>query len=270
MQNKQVVLITGASSGIGRALALTMAEKGYHVFLSGRNENALREVKQLCETNGARAAYAIADVAQKQDCMNLIEQTKKTFGTLHILINNAGISMRALFQDCEVEVLEKVMNTNFWGTVYCTKYALPEIIKNKGQIVGISSIAGYRGLPARSGYSASKFAMNGFLESLRTELLYTGVNVMTVAPGFVASNIRNTALNSHGHAQAESPLDEKSIMQPEVCATLILKAIQNRKKSLILTTQGKLTIFLNKWFPFWMDKKVFEHFAKEHNSPLKK
>lgn len=270
MQNKQVVLITGASSGIGRALALKMAEKGYLVFLSGRNENALQEVQQLCKSKGTQAAYAIADVAKKDDCLNLIEQTKKTFGTLHILINNAGISMRALFQDCEVEVLEKVMNTNFWGTVYCTKYALPEIIKNKGQIIGISSIAGYRGLPARSGYSASKFAMNGFLESLRTELLYSGVNVMTVAPGFVASNIRNTALNSQGQAQAESPLDEKSIMQPEACADLILNAIQKRKKSLILTTQGKLTIFLNKWFPFWMDKKVFEHFANEPNSPLKK
>jgi short-subunit dehydrogenase len=161
------------------------------------------------------------------------------------------------------------MNVNFWGTVYCTKFSLPYLQESKGSIIGISSIAGYRGLPARSGYSASKFAMNGFLESLRTELLYTGVHVMTVAPGFTASNIRNTALDGKGKAQKESPLDESKIMSSEECAKHIYKAYKKKKRTLILTKQGKLTVFFNKLFANWMDKKVYQHFENEPNSPLK-
>eukprot|EP01037_Dinobryon_pediforme_P000924 gene924-931_t len=120
--------------------------------------------------------------------------------------------MRALFNDTEIKVLQSVMDVNFWGTVYCTKYALPEIIKSKGTIVGVSSIAGYKGLPGRTGYSASKFAMNGFLDALRVENLKNGIHILTASPGFTASNIRNTALDKDGVQQGESTLHEEKMM----------------------------------------------------------
>ncbi len=124
------------------------------------------------------------------------------------------------------------MDINFWGTVYCTKYAMNSIIERKGSIVGVSSIAGYRGLPGRSGYSASKYAVNGWLEALRTELLETGVNVMWVCPGFTTSNIRNVALNKEAKPQGESPMDESKMMSAEECAGHILQPLKKENAHL--------------------------------------
>jgi short-subunit dehydrogenase len=160
------------------------------------------------------------------------------------------------------------MDINFWGTVYCTKFALDSILTNKGTIVGISSVAGYRGLPGRSGYSASKFAVNGWLEAVRTELLDSGVNVMWVCPGFTQSNIRNAALNAEAKPQGESPLNESKLMTAEECAHHIIKAITKRKRTLVLTFTGKQTIFLNKFFPAWTDTLTRKFFFK--NGELKK
>jgi short-subunit dehydrogenase len=170
--------------------------------------------------------------------------------------------MRALFVEAAPATIKKVMEVNFMGTVYCTHYALPHILQNKGAIVGISSIAGFRGLPGRSGYSASKFALNGWLESLRTELLDSGVHVLTACPGFTTSNIRMAALNKSGEAQGETPMDEASMMSSEECALHILRAMENRKRTLILTFNGKRTVFLNKWFPALADKLVRNFFYK--------
>src|SRR5690606_27552928 len=164
----------------------------------------------------------------------------------------------------------ELMAVNFWGTVYTTKAALPSIIQRKGTVVGVSSIAGYRGLPGRTGYSASKFAMQGFLEALRTELLYEKVNVMWVAPGFTASNIRNTALAADGNPQKETPLNESKLMTAEECASRILNGIEKGKRTIVMTTQGKLTVLLNKLMPKMLDKIVFSHFEKEPDSPLKR
>ncbi len=186
----------------------------------------------------------------------------KAFGEIDILINNAGISMRALVIDTDLATLKKVMDINFWGTVCCTKFALPSIIKTKGVVVGVSSIAGYRGLPGRSGYSASKHAVNGWLEALRTELLNTGVHVMWVCPGFTASNIRNVALNKEAKPQGESPLDENKLMSAEECALHIVNAIEKRKRTLVLTFTGKQTVFMNKFFPGLADKLVRNYFFK--------
>ncbi|MEO5985200.1 MAG: SDR family NAD(P)-dependent oxidoreductase, partial [Ferruginibacter sp.] len=152
---------------------------------------------------------------------------------------------------------------NYFGSLYCTKIALESIIKRKGTIVGVSSVAGFRGLPGRSGYSASKFALNGWLEALRTELMDDGVNVMWVSPGFTRSNIRNAALNYKGEAQGESPLEEQELMTPEECASHILKAIEKRKRSLILTFTGKRAVFMNKFFPSWADKLTRKFFFKD-------
>jgi short-subunit dehydrogenase len=153
--------------------------------------------------------------------------------------------------------------------VYCTKFALPALLKNKGTVVGISSIAGFKGLPGRTGYSASKFALNGFLETLRIENMKKGLHVLICAPGFTASNIRNTALTKDGSMQSESPLDESKLMSSEEVAEHLLEAIRKRKPTLVLTTMGKLTVLLNKFFPSFMDKMTYNHMAKEPNSPLK-
>ena len=171
--------------------------------------------------------------------------------------------MRALLKDTSVDVIRKVMDINFFGAVYCTKNALNSLIERKGTIVGVSSIAGYRGLPGRSGYSASKFALQGWLESIRTELSGDGVHVMWVCPGFTASNIRNAALNEKGQAQGESPLDESSLMTAEKCADEILQAIRKHKRTLVLTFNGKRTVFLNKFFPSLTDKLVKKFFFKD-------
>jgi short-subunit dehydrogenase len=204
------------------------------------------------------------DVSKEIDCKGFIDAVIKEFGTIDILINNAGVSMRALVQDVDFETIKRVMDINFWGTVYCTKFALDHIIKNKGTIVGVSSIAGYRGLPGRSGYSASKYAVNGWLEALRTELLESGTNVMWVCPGFTSSNIRNAALNSKGESQGESPMDEGAMMSSEECAVHIANAIQKRKRTLVLTFTGKRAVFMNKFFPALADKLVRKFFFKNN------
>jgi short-subunit dehydrogenase len=205
----------------------------------------------------------VADVSNENDCRRLMDTTIKFYGGIDILINNAGISMRSLLKDSSIEVIKKVMDINFFGAVYCTKYALNSIIERKGTIVGVSSIAGYRGLPGRNGYSASKFALQGWLESIRTELVQDGVHVMWVCPGFTTSNIRQAALDKDGLAQGESPMDEGSMMSSEECAHYILKAIQKKKRTLVLTFTGKRTIFLNKFFPGLADKFVRNFFFKD-------
>ena len=191
------------------------------------------------------------------------------FCRIDVLINNAGMSMRALFEEVDLAVLRRVMEVNFFGAVSATKACLPEIIKNKGSIIGISSIAGYRGLPGRTGYSSSKFALDGFLESLRTELLKKGVHVLTACPGFTATNIRKHSLTKDGSEQGESPRDEEKMMTAEACAEHIYHATIKRKRSLILTRQGRLTVFLNKWLPSLTDRLVYNVMAKEENSPFK-
>jgi short-subunit dehydrogenase len=176
--------------------------------------------------------------------------------------------MRALVQDVDISVLKEVMDINFWGTVYCTKYALSELIKSKGSIIGVSSIAGYKGLPGRSGYSASKFAMQGFLESVRIENIHKGVHVMIACPGFTATNIRNSARAKDGSIQGESPKDENEMMSSEEVADHILTALKRKKHQLILTFQGKAIVWTGKIFYRLLDKVIYKHFAKEPDSPL--
>ena len=265
----KTVIITGASSGIGEACALAFGAEGYNLVLAARKLDKLEEVAARCRSLGVEALPVACDVSVEADCKNLIEEAERKFGNIDILINNAGMSMRGLFADTDLSVLKRLMDVNFWGTVYCTKYALPALLKSKGAVVGISSIAGFKGLPARTGYSASKFAMNGFLETLRIENLKTGLKVLICAPGFTASNIRQTALNHEGKAQAESPLEESKLMQPEEVAKAIIKGLRKNKAYIVLTTTGKLTVKLNKFIPRIVDKLVYNHMAKEPNSPLK-
>ncbi|RKD88322.1 SDR family oxidoreductase [Mangrovibacterium diazotrophicum] len=267
MKNK-VVIITGASSGIGKALAYEFASKGAKLVLAARRIELLQELKQ--EITNTEVVIHPTDVSREDDCKSLIEKAISTFGQIDILINNAGISMRAIFEDVELDVLHKLMDVNFWGTVYCSKYALPHLLKTKGSLVGIISIAGFVGLPGRTGYAASKFAIRGFLDTVRIENLRNGLHVLVAAPGFTASDVRKSALTAHGNNQGETPRNEEKMMSAEVCAQHIVKAIEKRKRQLILTfLEGKMTVFLGKFCPKILDKLTFKHMAKEPDSPFK-
>ena len=265
----KTVIITGASSGIGLATAKNLAEKGAKVVLAARNLEKIENEATVLKQNGHEVLAVKTDVSDESSCKNLIDKTTENFGKIDVLVNNAGISMRAIFEDLDLSVLKKLMDTNFWGTVYCTKYALPHLLKTKGSVVGVTSIAGFVGLPARTGYSASKYAMKGFLDTLRIETLHQGLHVMLIAPGFTASNIRHTALTADGSQQGETPRDEEKMMSAEEVAEYLAKGIAKRKREIILTSQGKLTTTLNKFFPKMMDKMIFNHMSKEPDSPLK-
>ena len=265
---KKVVVITGASSGIGKALAKKYANEGWNLVLAARRFDRLEALKN--ELNHTEILPVKTDVARESDCKNMIEKAIEKFGRIDVLINNAGISMRALFNQTDLEVMRKVMDVNYWGTVYCTKYAMPYLLKSKGSLAGIISVGGYIGLPGRSGYSASKFAVRGFLETVRIENLKTGLHVLIAAPGFTTSEIRKSALNGSGKQQGETPRNEDKMMSAEECAGHIFNAVQKRKRELVLTfVEGKLTVFLSKFFPGFIEKMSYKIFAKEPDSPFK-
>ncbi|MDP4185789.1 MAG: SDR family oxidoreductase [Bacteroidota bacterium] len=266
--NDKVVVITGASSGIGKALAYEFAAQGAKLVLAARRTDRLTQIE--LDLKNTEILSVKTDVSVEDECKQLIEQAFVRFGRIDILVNNAGISMRALFEDLDLSVLKRLMDVNFWGTVYCTKYALPYLLKTKGSVVGIISIAGYVGLPGRTGYSASKFAIRGFLDTLRIENLKKGLHVLVAAPGFTASEVRFSALNAEGARQGETPRDESRMMSAEVCASKIVQAVRKRKRELILTfIEGKFTVFLGKFMGGLLDKLTYSHMAKEPNSPFK-
>jgi short-subunit dehydrogenase len=265
----KVVIITGASSGIGESLAEVFAAGKSKVVLAARDQQKLEAVRSRLVALGNDVLSVTCDVSKEVDCKNLIEQTVARYGRIDILINNAGISMRALFADVDIDVLRKIMDVNFWGTVYCTKFALPYLLQSQGSLVGISSIAGKKGLPGRTGYAASKFAMEGFLETVRTENLKKNLHVLIACPGFTATDIRKNALSEKGTKQKASPREEGKMMTSAKVAGLIYQAIRSRKRDLTLTLNGKLTVWLNKFFPSMVDKMVYNHMAKEADSPFK-
>ena len=260
MFENKIVVVTGGTDGIGKALVAEFLERGAKVATCARTAGKLETLEN--EFFGKSLFTMVADVSKEEDCKNFMEATIQKFNGIDILINNAGISMRGMFKETSLETLRRVMDINFWGTVYCTKYALPYILKQQGTIVGVSSIAGYRGLPGRTGYCASKFAVNGFFEALRTELLESSVNIMWVCPGCTASNIRNAALNKNATPQGASPMDENEMMTAEECATLILRAIEKRKRTLIFTANDKRTVLINRLMPSLADKLTRKFFFK--------
>ncbi len=264
----QVVIITGASSGIGKALAFEFGRQGAIVIITGRNQANLNATAAELQAANIHHHAIVCDSSSEEQTRNMVQEVVDRFGQIDLLINNAGISMRSMFETVDLQVLKQVMDINFWGTVYATHAALPHLKKVQGGIIGISSIAGYRGLPVRTGYSASKFAMNGFLEALRTELIGTGVHVLTACPGFTASNIRNTSLTGDGSIAGETMREEDKMMSAEEVASEIRKAYLAKKKTLVLTFQGKLTVFLNKWLNSLMDMLVYNTLKKEKDSPL--
>lgn len=274
----KVIIVTGASSGIGLASVKKFASLGANLVLAARSldklEKIAEKISQQSADNGqqsdSRFLCVKTDVTKEEDCKNLIEKTVERFGKIDILVNNAGISMRATFKDMDLKVMKSLMDTNFWGTVYCTKYALPYLLETKGSVVGVISTAGYVGLPARTGYSASKFAVRGFLETLRIEHLYDGLHVMIFAPGFTTSNIRNVALTADGTPQGETPRKEEKMMSAERVANIMARGLLRRKTKMVLTPLGKATLFVSGRMPRVTDKVEYRMMANEPDSPLKK
>lgn len=265
----KTVVITGASSGIGMALAKEYAHLGWNIVMGARQEDKLKELSGVFSAQGVKSAYKAADVTKEEDCKRLIDTAVSEFGGIDVLICNAGISMRALFDDVDLSVLHQLMDVNFWGTVYCVKYALPWLQKSKGSVVGVSSVAGIHGLPGRTGYSASKFAMTGFLETIRIENLKKGLHVMIACPGFTASNVRFSALTADGSSQGESPRNEGKMMSAEEAARRIIKGVRKRKRTVLMDFDGRGTTFLKKIAPGFVDKMFYNHMAKEPDSPFK-
>lgn len=272
----KVIIVTGASSGIGLASATRFASLGAKVVLAARSIDKLEKIAEEInerfnsQQSTSKVLCVKTDVTKEEDCKNLVEQTVKYFGKIDVLVNNAGISMRAVFKDMDLNVMRSLMDTNFWGTVYCTKYALPYLLESKGSVVGVISTAGYVGLPARTAYSASKFAVRGFLETLRIEHLYDGLHVMIFAPGFTTSNIRNVALTADGSPQGETPRKEERMMSAERVAKIMARGIFRRKTHMVLTPLGKATLFANRRLPRVTDKMEYRMMANEPDSPLKK
>ena len=265
------MIITGASSGIGLASAKLFASLGAKLVLAARSQDKLEEIASgISHDSGSDVLCAKTDVSVEEDCRNLIDKAVARFGRIDVLVNNAGLSMRALFRDLDLQVIKTLMDVNFWGTVYCTKYALPYLLESKGSVVGVISIAGYAGLPARTGYASSKYAIRGFLDTLRIEHLYDGLHVMVFAPGFTASNVRNAALTAHGQQQGQTPRDEGKMMSAEKVALYMAKGIARRKSEMILTPIGKLTVFMHNILPRLTDRLEFSYMAKEPGSPFHK
>lgn len=232
----RVVIITGASSGIGRALALELAPQQTQLVLAARDRARLDEVAAACNARGAETLVAPTDVTVEDQCRQLVEQAVARFGRVDILVNNAGRAMWARFDQLDdLSTIEDVMRLNFMGGVYCTRYALPHLKATRGLIVALASISGLIGVPMLTGYSASKHAMIGFYESLRMELQASGVGVTIVAPDYVQSEILERALDRHGQPLERSPLDQKAMPTAEACARRIVKAI-NRRERLVLTS----------------------------------
>jgi short-subunit dehydrogenase len=264
----KVVIVTGASSGIGLATAKEFAASGSKVVLAARSLPELKSLEKELTGQKLDVLAVATDVSREEECKNLIEKTIEKYGKIDILVNNAGVSMKALFARTDLAVLHRLMDVNFWGTVYCTKYALPYLVASKGSLIGVSSVAGFHGLPGRSGYSASKFAIHGFLETIRIENLKNGLHVMIIAPGFTATEIRKHALMADGREQGESPLDENNLMSAEYVAKWILKGIIRKKRNKILTWEGRLTALFQRIIPHTVDRAYYNSFLKEKNSPL--
>ena len=242
----KTIVITGASDGIGAEMARQLAQRhgaAVALVLAARNEAALNTVASQCQASGAAALVVPTDVSDPAQCRALIATAARAFGQIDALINNAGMSAQALFEDVKTEDLgwyEDLMRINLWGSVWCTHAALPYLKQSRGRLVAVSSLAGLVGVPGRTAYSASKFAMTGFFEALRAELKTAGVSVTTAYPGVVATQIRYRGFNAAGAPAGASGLKEDDAMSVETCARLILDGMDKRAREVVMTPKGKL------------------------------
>ncbi len=262
-KNKTVV-ITGASSGIGRGLAIALALQDANLVLGARNTESLEETAQLCRQSGSTAIAVTTDVTNPSACQKLIEHAVDTFGGIDCLVNNAGASFICRFDEIsDLSIFEQVMRVNFLGAVYCTHAALPHLKQSQGLLVAISSLCGKAGVPTRSGYVASKHALQGFFDTVRIELLETGVDVLVVSPGFVATDIQQRSLKGDGTLWGQSYSDDNiQTMSLEKCIQLILEGMSGRKREVVMTTKGKLIQLAKLIAPRLVDRVTRQTIAK--------
>jgi len=252
---ENVVILTGASSGIGRELALLLAEQGAWLALASRDSRRLEEVAQKCREQGSKAVVIPTDVSHEEECGTLVSRTLEEYGRIDTLINNAGITMWARFDEIQdISIMERIMKVNYLGSVYCTHHALPHLKKTGGRIVATSSLAGKSGVPKRIGYAASKHAMAGFFDTLRIEIADTGVSVTVIYPDFVATETRRRALGPDGRPLGKSPVQETKVMTAETCARRILDAAARRERELIMSFRGRLGVWAKLVLPGLVDR----------------
>lgn len=235
------IIITGASSGIGRELAVSLAQRGARLTVAARGKDGIEETAQLCEKAGGKAVAIVADVAEQDACKRIVDTAVEAFGGVDALVNNAGISMWGRFDELQdLSIIDRIMRINYLGAVYCTHYALPHLKTSRGLLVAVSSLTGIFGVPTRSAYAASKHAMQGFFDSLRVELRDTGVDVLVVSPGFVATGIRARALGRDGQSLGVSPRNEATETMPlDVCVDQIVRAMEGRRRELVMTARAR-------------------------------
>jgi short-subunit dehydrogenase len=237
----KVIVVTGASQGIGKALCLELAARRPKLVLAARDAAALEAVAAECRARGAEALVARTDVADEASCRALVGSAVERFSGVDVLVNNAGMGMLARFADVvDLSLYERLMRVNYLGSVYPTFYALPHLLRSRGQIVAVSSLAGLNGVPMRSAYAATKHAQMGFFDSLRIELRDAGVSVTVIAPYFVQSEIRRRSPGPDGRTVESSPVKEAEVMSAEECARLAVTAMERRQRMLVMTAKGKL------------------------------
>jgi short-subunit dehydrogenase len=235
-------------------LAHRLAEQGARLSLAARDVERLEAVRAECEKRGGQAIAVPTDVAEQAQCESLMRKTVEAFGDINILVNNAGVSMWAYFEEVtDLSIFEKIMRTNYLGSMYCTYFALPHLKASRGQIVAVSSLTGKNGVPTRSGYAASKHAMVGFFDTLRIELADDGVTVTMIYPDFVATETRIHAFGPDGKPLGKSPVREGEIMSVEECVELMLPAIQKRKRELVMSLRAKVGQYVKPFAPKLID-----------------
>jgi short-subunit dehydrogenase len=264
-----VTIITGGSDGIGAEMARQLAVRhgrDIALVLAGRSDDKLQAVASQCRQHGAEVLAVAMDVGVEPECRALVQQAVQRFGRIDTLVNNAGMSAQALFEDVSAQDLhwyEDLMRVNLWGAVWCTHAALPHLKAARGRIVAVSSLAGLVGVPGRTAYSATKFAMGGFFEALRTELQAAGVSVTVAYPGVVTTRIRERGYGPDGRPLGMSGLKEEGAMSVEECARLILDAMQGRKRDLVMTAKGKLGRFMKLLLPKMVDRIALAQLKEE-------
>ncbi len=249
-----VIVVTGASSGIGRAFCLELAKQRPKLVLAARDEARLDEAARECELAGAEILLVPTDVSSEEACRNLIERAVERFGGIDALVANAGRTMWARFDEVQdLSLYEELMHVNYLGCVYPVFYALPHLKKSRGRIVAVSSVAGLTGVPTRTGYAATKHALFGFFDSLRIELEGTGVSVTMIAPDFVVSEIHRRAIGPDGKPLGQTPMQESKILSAEECAGRIVRAMEKRQRLLVTSWRGRLGRFVRPFLPGLID-----------------
>jgi len=259
----KVVVVTGGASGIGSAICRKFAKEGSKIAIIDFDQKALDKELGFLRKSGANAIGKKCDITDEKACTDAVNSIINHCGGIDILVNNAGITQRSAFVDTKISAYRKVMEVNFFGSLICTKAAINSIIKRKGSIVVTSSIAGITPLPGRTGYSASKHALHGLFETLRTEVAHLGVNILLLCPGFTKTNLQTRAIGEDGNITKHKQSTTGKIDTPEHVADLLYKAVKKRKKILILTFSGKGGNIINKFFPELYEKIIVKKFKNE-------